>query len=483
MPSPARLSGVRPPVDPNSVLARVQARPASRLTYTLRAPTRANLGPPAHSFLPYQPRRDRVRYLHTRYHTPTSLLSFNRTTAPTARPSFTRDAVPTYRPSFLRHAIVEQRRLASNKPTAPTGAVRKNKPGKSVRFAEQVTVRPVTRWINKPVKHVHFAPTLEVIPVTRWIDRREHVSRIPVLRTRFRATHALSNAQIDSTRMVSGSKTKRVKHVHFGETTTHTVTRWIEPVAGLSFLPPSPTTPTKRPNTLPLGASALPQWSANTSLRPETMDKPQAHSVSWLVSGPDLLNGLPTWSFSNGFARRRQSGSRDTPCYNHGPQLPILSLKPFHDTRFLSTSRSTLSFPPTAGPYLRPSTTRLAFVLLSIGGAFLLRNRGQPPGRQPHRRYRPPSFLRTDTKPDYNTDDDIDYDIDQNSDSHTDHYTRHSTLSPLTHRPTATIHPNYLEGDGDGWREHRPLDNRTNPQTTPSPNNGLPFDLIGGRRG
>ncbi|KAL3439940.1 hypothetical protein BJX65DRAFT_315271 [Aspergillus insuetus] len=258
MPSPARLSGVRPPVDLNSVLARVQARPASRLTYTLRAPTLANLDPPARSFLPSQPRRDRVRYLHTRYHAPTSLLSFNRTAAPTARPSFTRNAVPTYRPSF-RHAIVEQRRLASNKPTAPTGAVRQNKPGKSVRFAEEVTVGPVTRWINKPVKHVHFAPTVEVIPVTRWInaptksvsfsslktvipvtrwiDRREHVSRIPVLRTRFRATHALSNAQIDTTRKVSGIKTKPVKHVHFGETTTHTVTRWIKPAVHVSRLP------------------------------------------------------------------------------------------------------------------------------------------------------------------------------------------------------------------------------------------------------
>ncbi|KAL2784500.1 hypothetical protein BJX66DRAFT_343977 [Aspergillus keveii] len=356
MPSPARLSGVRPPVDPNSVLSRAQARPASRLTYTLRAPARANLGPPAHSFSPSQPRRDRVRYLHTRYHAPTSLLSFNRTTAPTARPFLTRDAVPTYRPSFLRHAIVEQRRLASNKLTAPTGVVRKNKPGKSVRFAEQVTVRSVTRWINKPVKHVHFAPTVEVIPVTRWInaptksvsfsslktvipvtrwiDRREHVSRIPVLRTRFRATHALSNAQIDSTRKVSGSKTKPVKHVHFGETTTHTVTRWIEPAVHVSRLP------------LRTRNYRLTGWS----VIPPSMPDNSGEEAQYIAS----------WSF--------RSSAMD-------------------------------------------------------------------------------------------------------SDSDNDRDTRHSALPPSpTHRPTAVIHPNHLEGNGDGWWEHRPLDNRTIRPTTPPPN-------------
>ncbi|CEL01343.1 hypothetical protein ASPCAL00928 [Aspergillus calidoustus] len=353
---PAPLSWVRPPVDPNSILARVQARLVSRLTLQPRASTPANLDPPVRSFLPSLPRRERVRYLHTRSTAPTSLLSFNRTPAPTARPSFTRNAVPTYRPSFLRDAIVEQRRLASNKPAAPTGVVRKNKPGKSVRFAEEVTVRPVTRWINEPVKHVHFAPTVEVIPVsrwinaptksvsfsslktvipvTRWIDRREHVSRIPVLRTRFRATHALSNAQIDTTRKVSDSRAKPVKHVHFGETTTHTVTRWIEPAVHVSCLPLRSRNyrltgwsviPFSKPDKSGEEARYVASWSFRSyATLPKHASKPgnhghaPAHSVSRLVSRPDILNEIPTWSSSSGFTRRRQFASGDTPCYNHG---------------------------------------------------------------------------------------------------------------------------------------------------------------------
>ncbi|KAJ0417365.1 hypothetical protein BJY00DRAFT_289768 [Aspergillus carlsbadensis] len=274
MSTSTRLSGVRPPADPNSVLARAPARPVSRLLSMLRAPTRANLDPPARSFLPGQAHQDGPSYLHSRFafnrtDIPTPRPSFTREAVLAYRPSFTRDAVPTYRPSFFRHAIVEQRRLASNKPAAPTGAVRKNKPGKSVRFAEEVTVQPVTRWINEPVKHVHFAPTVEVIPVTRWIDPQEHVSRIPFLRVRLRSSHVLSDAQIDPPRKVSGSKTKRVKHVHFGETTTHTVTRWIDPAVHVSRLP------------IRARSSRLTGWSVIPFPKPDKSGEEARYTASW----------------------------------------------------------------------------------------------------------------------------------------------------------------------------------------------------------
>ncbi|KAL2836944.1 hypothetical protein BJY01DRAFT_258524 [Aspergillus pseudoustus] len=244
--------------DLHSLLSRVRAQSASRLSFKPRAPASAPVhrDPPARSFVPSLTRRDSTRSLlqprfGSRLHA--------RSTAP----------APTARPSFIRHAIIEERRLASNKLTARSGGLRKNKPVKSVRFEETVTIHPVTRWINAPTKSVSFGSTTVIppapweinkpaknvsfgsrkaaIPVTRYINPKKHVSAPRFGRPRVQATHARSTAQVGtgtgdvSARLKapakSGCKAKPAKHVHFGETTAHNVTRWIDPVLHVSRLP------------------------------------------------------------------------------------------------------------------------------------------------------------------------------------------------------------------------------------------------------
>ncbi|KAL3459566.1 hypothetical protein BJX64DRAFT_291070 [Aspergillus heterothallicus] len=263
----SRFSGVRKQQELQSLLARVRAKPVSRLSFQRRAPTPANPVLPARSFVPSLTRRDSARSLPeprlgSRLHT--------RFTAPPPPPP-----APTARPSFIRHNIA---RFASDKLTARSGPVRQDKPVKSVSFDESVTVHPVTRWINNPVKHVHFFPTVEVFPVTRWIDPKKHITPRPVRRSRL----AQSTAHVGTAGKASakpeapakgGRKAKPTKHVHFGETTTHTVTRWIDPILHVSRLPSR-----ARDN-------RLTGWSVIPFSKPDKYGEEARYIASW-GSGP-----------------------------------------------------------------------------------------------------------------------------------------------------------------------------------------------------
>ncbi|KAL5341640.1 hypothetical protein BJX70DRAFT_395703 [Aspergillus crustosus] len=259
---------------------------------------------------------------------------------PEFRPATTRSASPTQRPSFLRHSIVEERRAArearsrpwttqrsssstqsslssrtthttipdSKKPTARSGyvrakpeasarGVRKTKPVKSVRFAEETTVVSVTRWITPPktvtfgettvippapwehkssAKTVSFGCRKAVVPVTRWIDRVKHV--FTPLRRRKRSLQALSSAQVDETGMSSdvftprprrGLRGKPVRNVHFGEVTEISVDRWIVPCVDVH---PEPTD---------IKGRRLQGWSVTPLSKPDKHGLMERYTTSW----------------------------------------------------------------------------------------------------------------------------------------------------------------------------------------------------------
>ncbi|KAL2867806.1 uncharacterized protein BJX67DRAFT_380744 [Aspergillus lucknowensis] len=246
----SRLSGSVPPqADLHSVLERIRARPASRLTFVpRRASIRSIPDPPVRSFSSSLTRRDHVRSLpevepprlgsrlRTRYVPPPAPPTAPET--PAARPgrrSFCLDTVPgapTARPSFRRYSIVAARQAnasrpapserpalpsrlhlpartsgttlaTSNRPSFRSSTARwerparsaprwTDKPVKHVHFEPTVEVIPVTPWINNPVRHVHFDPEPEVVTVSRWIKPRLHMHRSAWVRPSAQATHARS---------------------------------------------------------------------------------------------------------------------------------------------------------------------------------------------------------------------------------------------------------------------------------------------------
>ncbi|KAL3476586.1 hypothetical protein BJX99DRAFT_258335 [Aspergillus californicus] len=329
-----RIPGLaRPQVDLVSVAARPRTQLHSRLSFRPRVPACANPSPTARSFVPSLTSqvKDSVR----------SLPEPRQGSRLTSRSSS-----PTERPSFLRHSIVEERRAAREarprpwdpkrstsptlsrlsrlptrnpqptipepkrsiarsryvraKPEASARGGRKTNPGKSVRFEEEVTVVPVTRWINDPVKRVQFgdatvippAPWVNntapksvsfgcrktVVPVTRWIDQEKHVSVPSPYRKR--PSQAPTTAQVAKPvrrRITSREPTKPAKSVHFGEDSVASVSRWIIPRLDV------------HPEPAAIQGRRIQGWSVTPLSKPDKDGLEVRYTTSWKSSSYVML--------------------------------------------------------------------------------------------------------------------------------------------------------------------------------------------------